>query len=107
MTAVRGRIVSSGLALVLAGSLAACSNGDAKGNGRTGNAGAGDGQGSAGGPPLLLDAAGLGNVLDAGPTTTPTPTAGGAADPGAAECVGEMQTAQSIPVDMYIMLDRS
>jgi hypothetical protein len=31
----------------------------------------------------------------------------GAIDPGADDCVGEKQDANPVPVDMYIMLDRS
>jgi hypothetical protein len=90
-------------------SLAACS-GDEGGSGRTGN-GAEDrgGGGAAGGTSFPGGAGSFGNVGGAGSGSTPTTMrdGGGAIDPGASECVGEMQTAEAVPVDMFIMLDRS
>jgi hypothetical protein len=110
--AARSRITA--IAIALAALVAACSDGDDPGGSRdNGNmpigakAGSGSPSGSAG--------ADFGNVQQhagqgAGGRSGAAGRAGsssGTLDPGATECVGESQVAKSVPVDMFIMLDRS
>lgn len=90
---------------VLAALCAACS-----GDGRTGDmtrTRGGNGVGSSAG----AGGAVFGNVGTAGRGGAGGASRGGTGagtlDPGATECVGENQTAKPVPVDMYIMLDRS
>jgi hypothetical protein len=91
-----------GFVLATLGLLASCS-GDEPGDERTGNPVGGNAGRSGSG---ANDPSNFGNAADGGPAL-PGARDSGTFDPGASECVSEMQTARPVPVDMYIMLDRS
>lgn len=110
VAAVRSRF--AGFVLVAALSVTGCSSEKQTGQrnaGRTGNnpiGGAGSGAGANGTGGATMS--GFSNAPDGSVAMTPTmPTDASTLDPGASECTGQMQSAHPIPLDMYLMVDRS
>lgn len=109
VAAVRSGV--AGFVFLAALSALGCSSEKTSGQRNAGRNGVnGSGSGASGGGAGMMGA--FGNAGDTGMTTTTTTkpmttSDAGTLDPGASECTGQMQSAHPIPLDMYLMVDRS
>ena len=97
----------AGFVIVAAVSAAACAS-DGTGGDRKVNRGTGSTMGSSTEDAGTVAPPSFANAPDAGVVMAMTTRdASSVSDPGASECAGQMQNARPIPVDMYMMVDRS
>jgi hypothetical protein len=96
----------AGVVVVAALSVAGCSSEKSTGERSAGRSGGSTGGASAQDVGMMMH--GFANAPDAGAAATTTAHEDASIiAPGASECVGQMQSAQPVPLDMYLMVDRS